>query len=243
MKCGGLAFMALRTVTLPSGSLNASAAERRDRNSSSAILGGGEPLRVRDGRSVDTSMGMTPLEGLVMSTRSGDLDPGLLLHLMKRKGMTADNLQETLYRKSGLLGLSGNSDDIRDLEPAAKAGDDRAAIALEIQAYRVRKYIGAYAAALGGVDAIGLSGALARTRPRCGHVCSRIWISLVSASIRVVIATPGQMKQHSSAPTTPRCRHGSFRWMRRGRSPVRSAACSGEGAKHDGHTIGSRRFS
>ena len=125
-------------------------------------LGGGASVcAVRDGRSVDTSMGLTPLEGLVMSTRSGDLDPGLVLHLIRRKGMTADDLQELLYRRSGLLGLSGRSDDIRDLEPAAEAGDGRAALALEVQAYHVRKYLGAYAAALGGMDAIALSGALA----------------------------------------------------------------------------------
>jgi acetate kinase len=125
-------------------------------------LGGGASVcAARDGRSVDTSMGLTPLEGLVMSTRSGDVDPGLVLHLIRRRGMSADDVQEMLYRKSGLLGLSGQSDDIRDLEPAAAAGDRRAALALEVQVYRVRKYVGAFAAALGGVDAIALSGALA----------------------------------------------------------------------------------
>jgi acetate kinase len=125
-------------------------------------LGGGASLcAVRDGKSVDTSMGLTPLEGLVMSTRSGDVDPGLVLYLIRRKGLTADEVLDLLARKSGLLGLSGQSGDIRDLEPAAANGDPRAALALEIQAYRVRKYIGAYAAALGGVDAIALSGALA----------------------------------------------------------------------------------
>src|SRR5262249_2289891 len=112
-------------------------------------------------RSIDTSMGLTPLEGLVMSTRCGDLDPGLVLHLIRSKGMAPDSVEELLYKKSGLLGLSGRSDDIRDLEPAAARGDRRAALALEVQAYRARKAIGAYAAALGGVDAIALSGALA----------------------------------------------------------------------------------
>jgi acetate kinase len=125
-------------------------------------LGGGASLcAVRDGQSVDTSMGLTPLEGLVMSTRCGDVDPGLVLHLILRRGMSADDLQELLSRKSGLLGLSGQSGDIHDLEPAAARGDRWAALALEVQAYRVRKYIGAYAAALGGVDALALSGALA----------------------------------------------------------------------------------
>jgi acetate kinase len=128
----------------------------------SCHLGAGASLcAVRDGRSVDTSMGLTPLEGLVMSTRSGDVDPGVVLHLIRRKGMNVDEVQELLSRKSGLLGISGRSGDIRDLEPAAAHGDRRAELALEVQAYRVRKYIGAYAAALGGVDAVAVSGALA----------------------------------------------------------------------------------
>lgn len=127
----------------------------------SCHLGGGASVcAVRDGLSVDTSMGLTPLEGLVMSTRCGDLDPGVVLHLF-RGGRTADEVQELLYRESGLLGLSGTSGDLRDLEPAAAAGDPRAALALEIHAYRARKYLGAYAAALGGIDAVVFSGALA----------------------------------------------------------------------------------
>jgi acetate kinase len=125
-------------------------------------LGGGASVcAVRDGRSVDISMGLTPLEGLVMSTRSGDVDPGLIVHLIRRRGLTEEAIQELLYRKSGLLGLSGRSGDIRELEPAAAAGDPAAALALEVQAYRVRKYVGAYATILGGMDAIALSGALA----------------------------------------------------------------------------------
>jgi acetate kinase len=125
-------------------------------------IGGGASLcALRDGQSVDTSMGLTPLEGLVMSTRSGDVDPGLVLHLIRRRGMSALEVEDLLYLKSGLLGLSGQSDDIRDLEPAAARGDRRAALALEVQAYRLKKYLGAYVAALGGVDAIALSGALA----------------------------------------------------------------------------------
>jgi len=128
----------------------------------SCHLGGGASLcAVRDGRSVDTSMGLTPLEGLVMSTRSGDVDPSLVLHLIRKRGMSAADVEELLFKKSGLLGISGQSDDIRDLEPAAARGDRRAALALEVQAYHVRKYIGAYASALRGLDALALSGALA----------------------------------------------------------------------------------
>jgi hypothetical protein len=95
--------------------------------------GGASACALRDGMSLDTSMGLTPLEGLVMSTRCGDLDPGVVVELF-RKGMTADQEEELLYRKSGLLGLSGTSGDIRDLEPAAAAGDWRASLALEAAA-------------------------------------------------------------------------------------------------------------
>jgi len=109
---------------------------------------------VRDGRSVDTSMGLTPMEGLIMGTRCGDIDPGLVLHLMTALKMRAEEVDELLNRRSGLLGLSGRSGDVRDLEQAAAAGDARADAALESFAYRVRKYIGAYAAAMGGLDAI-----------------------------------------------------------------------------------------
>jgi acetate kinase len=126
--------------------------------------GGASACAVRDGRSIDTSMGLTPLEGLVMSTRCGDLDPGVVLALVRR-GMSADQVEELLYRRSGLLGLSGTSGDIRDLEPAAAAGDGRAESALAAAAYRVRKYVGAYATALGGLDAVVLSGALAENSP------------------------------------------------------------------------------
>jgi acetate kinase len=128
----------------------------------SCHIGGGASLcAVRDGQSVDTSMGLTPLEGLVMSTRSGDVDPGLVLHLIRKRGMAAAEVEELLFKKSGLLGISGRSDDIRDLEPAAARGDRRAALALEVHAYHARKSIGGYAAALGGLDALALSGALA----------------------------------------------------------------------------------
>jgi acetate kinase len=138
---------------------------RRDAEGTRLVLchlsGGASICAVRDGRSIDTSMGLTPVEGLVMSTRSGDLDPGLVVNLIRHRGMTEDAVNDLIFCKSGLLGLSGLSGDIRDLEPAAAAGDGRAALALEIQAYRIRKYIGAYAVALGGVDAVALSGALA----------------------------------------------------------------------------------
>ncbi len=117
-------------------------------------LGNGTSLcAVRDGKSMDTSMGLTPTEGLVMGTRSGDVDPGLLLHLLREEGYTPDALDDLLNHQSGLKGLAG-SGDVRVLTSAVQSGDANAALALDIFAYRARKYIGAYAAALEGLDAV-----------------------------------------------------------------------------------------
>lgn len=118
-------------------------------------LGNGASVcAVEYGRSVETSMGMTPLEGLVMGTRSGDIDAGALLHLMRSEGHDADALDHLLNRRSGLLGLSGVGNDMRDIEQRAAEGDERCRAAIHVFAHRVRKYIGAYAAMMGGVDAI-----------------------------------------------------------------------------------------
>lgn len=109
---------------------------------------------VLDGRAVDTSMGFSPAEGLVMATRVGDIDPGLLIYLLRHGGMSAAELEETLTRRSGLLGVSGRSGDMREVLACAAAGDERCEHALALYCYRVRKYIGAYVAVLGGVDAL-----------------------------------------------------------------------------------------
>lgn len=106
-----------------------------------------------DGRSVDTSMGFTPIEGLVMGTRSGDLDPGVILYLLRR-GTSAGELDALLNEHSGLAAVSGTSADMRELERAAAGGDARAELAIELFCYRATKYIGAYAAVLGGLDAL-----------------------------------------------------------------------------------------
>jgi acetate kinase len=125
----------------------------------SCHLGAGCSLTaIRDGRSVDTSMGMTPLEGLVMGTRSGDLDPGVFAHLVEHLGITASDVAVLLNQESGLLGISGLSSDVRELERAAATGHARAELALMVFAYRVRKYIGAYLAVLGGADAVAFTG-------------------------------------------------------------------------------------
>ncbi len=129
-------------------------------------LGSGASLcAVRDGISVDTSMGLTPLEGLMMGTRSGDVDPGLVLYLLQVAGMTAQGVDDLLNHQSGLLGVSGLSSDVRPLETAAQGGDARAALALEMFAYRACKYIGAYAAALGGLDGVAFTGGIGEHSP------------------------------------------------------------------------------
>ena len=118
-------------------------------------LGNGASLcAIQAGRSVDTSMGMTPLEGLAMGTRCGDLDPALPLFLQRQLDMDAEEVDHLLNKRSGVLGLSGRSNDLREVEKAAAAGDADAASALQVYAYRVRKYIGAYTAVLGRVDAL-----------------------------------------------------------------------------------------
>ncbi len=113
---------------------------------------GASACAIDDGRSVDTSMGLSPLAGLVMGTRSGDLDPGVVFHLV-RAGMSVDEVERTLNRASGLLGVGG-SNDVRRLREAAAAGDDAARLALDVMARRVRAYVGAYLAELGGLDAV-----------------------------------------------------------------------------------------
>ncbi|MGC4105591.1 MAG: acetate kinase [Thermomicrobiales bacterium] len=108
---------------------------------------------IRDGQSVDTSMGMTPLEGLVMGTRSGDLDPGIIFHLSRQAGMTIDQLDDLLNRRSGMLGLTGSSD-LRDVQESADRGDRRANLALDVYCHRIRHYVGAYMMDLDPLHAI-----------------------------------------------------------------------------------------
>jgi acetate kinase len=126
----------------------------------SCHLGNGASVcAIQNGVSVDTSMGMTPLEGLVMGTRCGDIDPGLTGYLARELGMKAQDIEQQLYHHSGMQALAG-SHDLRDIEQQAAAGHQGAQLALQVFAYRVRKYIGAYAAALGGVDAIAFTGGI-----------------------------------------------------------------------------------
>ena len=118
-------------------------------------IGNGASINaVQNGLSYDTSMGMTPLEGLVMGTRAGDHDPAIDFYVMAKENLTPKDMDAVLNRKSGVLGVTGRFTDRRDVEEAAAQGDARAALAMQIESYRIKKYIGAYAAAVGGLDAV-----------------------------------------------------------------------------------------
>ncbi len=142
----------------------------------SCHLGSGASVcAVRDGQSIDISMGLTPMEGLVMSTRSGDVDPGLVLYLIRTVGMTAGEVDDLLNHQSGLRGLSGQSTDLRDLEQAVREKDTRAELALEVFAYRACKYIGAYATVLEGLDAIAFTGGIGEhSSSMRSRICRRL---------------------------------------------------------------------
>ena len=131
-----------------------------------AHLGSGASLAaVRHGKSIDTSMGFTPTAGLVMGTRTGDLDPGLVYYLARTERMTAAQFQRMVNHESGLLGVSGTSSDLRDL-CAREASDARAAEAVELFCYQVRKWIGCFAAALGGLDTLVFAAGIGENAPR-----------------------------------------------------------------------------
>ena len=118
------------------------------------IGNGGSIAAVVDGKCVDTSMGLTPLEGLMMGTRSGDIDGGAITFLEKKLDLDPDGMSNLLNKQSGVLGITGESSDMRDVENAANEGNEKARLALDMYFYRIKKYIGAYAAAMGGVDII-----------------------------------------------------------------------------------------
>jgi acetate kinase len=129
-------------------------------------LGGGCSAAAIDrGRSIDTSMGMTPLEGLMMATRSGDVDPALPGYLARREGVDVAEVERWLNEASGLLGVSGRSADVRDLLASEAAGDARASLALRMYCYRIRKQVGGYLAAMGGADAIAFGGGVGEHQP------------------------------------------------------------------------------
>lgn len=122
------------------------------------IGNGGSITAIKDGKSVDTSMGLTPVEGLIMGTRCGDVDPGALLYIQQKEHLDHEGMQALINKKSGVAGLTGVSSDMRDIEKAVEEGNERAIMALNMYEYRITKYIGAYTAALGGVDVIVFTG-------------------------------------------------------------------------------------
>jgi len=135
-------------------------------------LGNGASIAaVKKGKVVDTSMGFTPLEGLVMGTRCGDIDPAILMFLMQNNGIDVNALNKILNKKSGLLGISGISNDMRVLEDEAEKGDKKADLAIDIFCYRIKKYIGSYTAAMGGVDYVAFTAGIGENscvvRERC----------------------------------------------------------------------------
>ena len=118
-------------------------------------LGNGSSISaVKDGKCIDTTMGFTPLAGTIMGTRCGDIDPALVTYIMEKKGYSIDEVNSYLNKKCGFLGISGVSSDCRDLEAASKEGNHRAQLAMDILVYQIKKYIGSYAAAMGGLDAV-----------------------------------------------------------------------------------------
>ncbi len=124
-------------------------------------LGNGASMSaVKNGKVVDTSMGLTPLQGLMMGTRCGDLDPAAVLYVMEKRGLDSSGMDKRMNKESGLLGITGNSSDFRDILAGIEAGDKRAKLAFEMFAYRVKSYIGAYSAAMGGLDAIAFTGGI-----------------------------------------------------------------------------------
>ena len=128
------------------------------------IGNGGSITAVKEGKSVDTTMGLTPLEGIMMGTRSGDIDGGAVTFLMEKEGLDSTGMSNLLNKKSGLLGISGVSSDMREVTASMEAGNERAALAKKMYAYRIKKYIGAFAAAMGGVDVIIFTGGVGENR-------------------------------------------------------------------------------
>lgn len=128
---------------------------------------------VKNGNSVDTSMGFTPLEGLLMGTRSGDLDPSLILYIMGKEGLSLNEANTLLNKHSGLIGLSGESSDMREILSAVKDQQKRSKYAFDVFCYRIKKYIGAYAAAMGGLDAVVFTGGIGENSPEVrDQVCA-----------------------------------------------------------------------
>ena len=177
-----------------------------------AHIGNGVSITaIENGKSIDTSMGFTPIEGLMMGTRSGDIDLGVVTFLMEKEMIGAAGVSTLFNKHSGMLGISGVSSDMRDVHKAADDGNDRARLALEMYVYRLRKYIGAFAAAMGGADAIVFTGGIGEN-----HVFTRRYVceglgfmgvkvdydlNAVSQGVEVKLSTPDSLVNVAVIPT------------------------------------------
>ena len=188
-----------------------------------AHLGNGASVTaVRDGKSIDTSMGLTPSGGLIMGTRRGDLDPGVLIYLMREKGFDADRLEDIVDYQAGLLGISGVAGDMRRLHEAA-AANPGARLAIKMFCYSVRKVLAAMAAAHGGVDAIVFTGGSARTTLRCAARSAPL--SPGPGSVSTIPRTGLQTAASSAAPRRVAWSTSSLRW-KTSRSRATPRCCS-----------------
>lgn len=148
---------------------------------------------IENGRSIDTTLGYTSLDGLMMGTRSGAIDPAIVLELQKLH--SGQDISEILYHKSGLLGISGVSNDWRDVSAAAKQGNARAALAIEMQRYQIAKYVGAYLAAMGGVDAIAITGGIGANDPELWeYLCSHLEFAGVEPDKPTIISATQELR-------------------------------------------------
>ncbi len=169
-------YVALRAAELMGRNIS-------DLNIVTCHLGNGASVcAVEKGKSMDTSMGFTPLEGLAMGTRSGDIDPAIIPFIMDKEGITFEEVNSMLNKKSGVLGISGQSSDFRDLEIAMNNGDERAKLALEVFVNRVKKYVGAYVATMCGVDAIVFTAGIGENS---GYIREAICSGLECLNIRI----------------------------------------------------------
>lgn len=156
------------------------------------IGNGGSITAILNGKSVDTSMGLTPTEGLMMGTRIGDVDPGALTFLMKKHNLSVDELQKIINKESGLLGVTELSNDMREVEAAFQRGDERAALALDMYEQHITKYIGAYAAEMGGVDIIVFTGGVGENQTDVReNICAPLGFMGVTINKEVNDATHG----------------------------------------------------
>jgi len=159
---------------------------------------------INHGRSIDTSMGMTPIEGLLMGTRPGDIDAGALTYLLAREGMDLHDLESELNRHSGLYGVSGVSSDMRDLLKQAAAGHERARLAIDIFCYRVKKYLGAYLAALNGADGIVFGGGIGENSPEIrAQICENLDIFGIKVDPESNASVPDQERLISPRGASP----------------------------------------